>query len=195
LNEVLKADTSITHDILVPWIIFYAISSVVAIVALLLLLRNFIQALRLRRQEIDLEVGNDGRNVLQAKLLKHRKNKERTSRAIQGIYASILVAAAENLPLGILMIVFSLRKGAPDVMGMISLVVSWAQLGSSVGKLVLLKDLLPYRNKQARKVKELEALVNCEGVELGPVHIGTQQRAALLEEPEDTCVRCVQQRG
>ena len=95
----------------------------------------------------------------------------------------MMVTAAENLPLGILMvrnptaenfaelpcshilrlecsirnipssvrnmqIVFSLRKGAPDVMGMISLATSWAQLGSSLGKVVLLKDLLPYRNKQ-----------------------------------------------
>ena len=30
----------------------------------------------------------------------------------------------------------------------------------SIGKVVLLKDLLPYKNKQAKKVKELQALVH-----------------------------------
>ena len=64
-----------------------------AIVALLLLFQNFIQALRLRLQEIDLEVGSDGQSVLQAKLLKHQKNKERTSRAIQGTFACVHTGA------------------------------------------------------------------------------------------------------
>ena len=142
----------------------------VAVVALFLLLRNFVRAIRLRRQEIDLEVGSDEKGSPQAKLLKHRKNKERTARTIEGlsthslpihmhtcasvtthdhtledtrvrtctrtrvhahahacmhthacaqthtlggagraegftgIYASMLVAAAENLPLGILVV-------------------------------------------------------------------------------------------
>ena len=84
-------------------------------------------------------------------------------------------------------IVFSLRKGAPDLMGMISLITSWAQLGSSMGKVILLKDLLPYHKKQvqlhdvyaccsdlermqARKVKALEELVGRQGVELTSVN-------------------------
>ena len=47
-------------------------------------------------------------------------------------------------------IVFSLRKGTPDVMGMISLVTSWAQLGSSMGKVMHLKELLAYHKKQVK---------------------------------------------
>ena len=45
---------------------------------------------------------------------------------------------------------FSLRKGAPDLLSMISLVISWMTLGSSLGKVILLKDLLPYYNKQVK---------------------------------------------
>ena len=47
-----------------------------------------------------------------------------------------------------LQVVFQLRQGSPDVMGMISLITSWAQLGSSLGKVLLLNDLLPYHKKQ-----------------------------------------------
>ena len=57
-----------------------------------------------------------------------------------------------------LQIIFSLRKGAPDVMGMISLGISWAQFGSSMGKVVLLKDLLPYRRKQVELHAALHTL-------------------------------------
>ena len=99
----------------------------VAFFALFMLLKNFVQAIRLRRQEIDLHTGNHEESSPQAKLLKHRKNKERTKRAIHGtllvdgwvlsgcvhgtiqdlagIYSSMLVAVAENLPLGILMVI------------------------------------------------------------------------------------------
>ena len=56
----------------------------VAVLALFLLLKNFVRAIRLRRQEIDLELGSIGHTSPQAKLLKHRKNKERTARTIQG---------------------------------------------------------------------------------------------------------------
>ena len=33
---------------------------------------------------------------------------------------------------------------------MISLVISWMTLGSSLGKVVLLKELVPYYNKQVK---------------------------------------------
>ena len=35
-----------------------------------------------------------------------------------------------------------------------------------VGKITLLKDLLPYRSKQSRKVEKLQALVDGNGTEL-----------------------------
>ena len=59
-----------------------------------------------------------------------------------------------------LQIIYSLRVGKPDAMAMLSVATSWWSLGMSIGKVVLLKDLLPYKNKQAKKVKELQALVH-----------------------------------
>ena len=57
-------------------------------------------------------------------------------------------------------IIYSLRVGKPDAMAMVSVATSWWSLGMSIGKVVLLKDLLPYKNKQAKKVKELQALMH-----------------------------------
>ena len=45
-------------------------------------------------------------------------------------------------------------------MGMLSLATSWWSLGMSIGKVILLKDLVPYRKKQAKKVRELLALLD-----------------------------------
>ena len=56
--------------------------------------------------------------------------------------------------------IYSLRVGKPDAMAMLSVATSWWSLGMSIGKVVLLKDLLPYRKKQAKKVKELLVLMN-----------------------------------
>ena len=103
-NEVLKADTTMTDDIIVPWIVFYAISTVVCsclpahtrqklemsvclkvgVLAIFILLKNLVHAFRLHRQEIELEVEQD---KPQAKLLKHRQRKEMASRKIQGTFA------------------------------------------------------------------------------------------------------------
>ena len=68
--------------------------------ALFVLLQNFIRAIRLRRQEIDLEVDSDGHNSPQAKLLKHRKNLERTVRTVEiharnAFYASVVARYQE----------------------------------------------------------------------------------------------------
>ena len=52
-------------------------------------------------------------------------------------------------------------------MGMISLVTSWAQLGSSLGKVVLLKDLLPYRNKQVELHAASHTLASQMGTKAG----------------------------
>ena len=50
------------------------------------------------------------------------------------IYSSMMVGAAECLPLGILQIVYSLRVGKLDVIGMLSLVTTWTMLGLKVAK-------------------------------------------------------------
>ena len=57
-------------------------------------------------------------------------------------------------------ILYSVRMDKPDIMGMLSLATSWWSLGMSIGKVILLKDLVPYRKKQAKKVRELLALLD-----------------------------------
>ena len=47
-------------------------------------------------------------------------------------------------------------------------------------QIVLLKDLLPYRNKQKRKIKELEALVGSGGFELEKTEDGRTLVPAIL---------------
>ena len=59
-----------------------------------------------------------------------------------------------------LQIIYSLRMGKSDAMAMFSVATSWWSLGMSIGKVVLLKDLIPYRKKKAKKVKQLLALVH-----------------------------------
>ena len=164
---VFKAPAEITSDILVPWIVCYAVSSVVRVchskpsesswacafkVTLLALANNFhalIRVIRLRRIDIDLHDVNEENHVQSVhlrrtgtevhddsdghlavdslKLLKHRKNLERSTRTMRGmcqqmhthahtdsnvwmpaaclhagIYATIAISIFENLPLGIL---------------------------------------------------------------------------------------------
>merc|ERR1711998_222479 len=111
-----------------------------------------IRAIRLRRQEISFE---EDQNSPGFKLIKHRKNLERCTRMIQGIYATLLVSVAENLPLGLIQLIYSLRLDKLDSTAKISLVTSWWSLGAGLGKVITLKDALPYRAKQTRKVKEL----------------------------------------
>ena len=89
-----------------------------------------LRAIRLRREEIAFHDDQDGGASPRAKLLKHKKNLERTSRTLQGtqcmpwtervdhaclhacmagvgIYASMLVSGTENIPLGILTVQLS----------------------------------------------------------------------------------------
>ena len=99
-----------------------------------------------------------------SKLLKHKKNHERMSRTINGIYAGLAVAAAECVPLGVLQrirllflfierhvesfvsaVMLSQRVAADQgIMATLSLITSWSQCSLKFGKLILLKDYLPY---------------------------------------------------
>ena len=54
----------------------------------------------MRREEATFEDSDPSSSA--SKLLKHQKNHARTERAIHSIYAGLLVASAECLPLGIL---------------------------------------------------------------------------------------------
>ena len=62
--------------------------------------RSLVKACRLRREEATFEETDSSSSS--AKLLKHQKNHARTERAIHSIYAGLLVASAECLPLGAL---------------------------------------------------------------------------------------------
>ena len=69
-------------------------------VSFFLKFRSLVKACRLRREEATFEESDS--SSPSAKLLKHQKNHENTERAIHSIYAGLLVASAECLPLGAL---------------------------------------------------------------------------------------------
>merc|ERR1712216_1103317 len=64
----------------------------------------------------------------------------------------------------------------------------WWSLGMGIGKIVLLKDLLPYRNKQVRKIKELEALVDGNGI--GPSKANTKAKGHRDTQAPVYCSVC-----
>ena len=167
-------------DLIAPWIASFSVATVVSLASLgnkLLALRRAIQ---LRREEAGFD-DTAGATDLAVKLLKHCKNHKRTSRAINSIYAGVAVAFTECIPLGVLQIVYMQRVDARELIQTISLVVSAAQLGAKVFKVVLLKDLLPYRSKQAKKVKKLEALVPNEAAQRGTQQQMLPKHAASIE--------------
>jgi hypothetical protein len=179
-----KANTDELKDLFIPWIIFYGVSCLVFAITMVMRLHLLVNAIRVRRVELNLE--EESRDSAEAKLLKHRKNLERTARAVQSIYATFAIAAAENFPIGIMQVVYAVRKPESlDSLQMISIVSSWASLGMGSGKAVLLKDYLPYLSKQRRKVKDLEALVNKDGTELRSIPL------ASADNPSQGVESCV----
>jgi hypothetical protein len=168
LTQVLERPDEAFRGIVVPWLIFFALACLVSTIAIFMKIQSLVRAIRLRRVEINLQ-GSNCNTSPSAKLLKHRKNAERTRRAIRGIYGGMLVGLGENLPLGILTMVYTLRDGKTDVWALISLTTSFASLGMGLGKVLLLKDYQPYLSKQRRKIRELEGLVGSGGAELGPI--------------------------
>ena len=76
------------------------ISVQVSFVSFFLKFRLLVKACRLRHQEATFQETDS--SSPSAKLLKHQKNHARTERAIHSIYAGLLVASAECLPLGAL---------------------------------------------------------------------------------------------
>ena len=67
----------------------------VAIFALFVKIRALVRAFRLRREEIDFDEERFDKSSSDAKLLKHRKNLERTARTIQGTARSNLYACMQ----------------------------------------------------------------------------------------------------
>ena len=88
-------------------IIFYAIASIVSIIAMAIKVRVFMQQLRERRNELSaLDEGT--LTARQEKLQKHRKRLVKTTRTIHMTYASMMLGGAECIPIGIL-------QGVPNV--------------------------------------------------------------------------------
>ena len=97
----LQEPAHIKHGILVPWICFYSLAAgvrsnrllchasdwllgQVGCIAFVMKIRLLVQAIRLRREEIDFHEDENGNASPRSKLLKHKKNHARTSRTIQG---------------------------------------------------------------------------------------------------------------
>ena len=82
-------------------IIFYAIASIVSIIAMAIKVRVFMQQLRERRNELSaLDEGT--LTARQEKLQKHRKRLVKTTRTIHMTYTSMMLGVAECIPIGIL---------------------------------------------------------------------------------------------
>lgn len=90
-------------DLVMPWISCYAVASLASLVSWLIKVRALIRACRLRREEVEFDSHGNAESVA-SNLLKHRKNRERTSRAINSIYVGLALGMMENLPLGMLQI-------------------------------------------------------------------------------------------
>ena len=85
--EVIPAKQSLTKDILVPWISFFAIATVVSIVGMMLKVRVFVRLLRERHDTLAelVEAETDS----QTKFKSHRKKMLKTSRRIHLLYPKI----------------------------------------------------------------------------------------------------------
>ena len=98
--EVLNENKKVTDGLVVPWICFYAIASVVSLVAITLKVRVFVEQLRERRNAlVDLEDEETGYAL---KLKSHRKKLVKATRTINLLYASMMIGIAECIPLGVL---------------------------------------------------------------------------------------------
>ena len=82
-------------------ITFYAIASIVSIIAMAIKVRAFIQQLRERRNELS-ALHEGTLTARQEKLQKHAKRLVNTTRTINMTYASMMLGVAECIPIGIL---------------------------------------------------------------------------------------------
>ena len=90
-------------DLVIPWLCCYVLASLASLVSWFIKVRALIRACRLRREEVEFDSHGNAESVA-SNLLKHRKNRERTSRAINSIYVGLALGMMENLPLGMLQI-------------------------------------------------------------------------------------------
>ena len=71
---------------------------------LYLRLRSLLRAIRVHRQEISFDEATNGTGKIEDLLLKHRKKQEQVSRNVREVYVAMLVSAAENLPMAVLLV-------------------------------------------------------------------------------------------
>ena len=98
--EVINANDDIKKGILAPWIVFFSIASLVSICALSLKIRMFVEQVRERRSTIIDAIGEQ--TAYHRKLRAHKKKLVKTKRQVKLLYSSMMVGAAECVPLGIL---------------------------------------------------------------------------------------------
>jgi len=156
-KDVIPAGPDVNHGLVIPWIVFYVIATVISVVALMLKARVFLQQLRERRSQLAEDTLEDGQTERAKKLKKHRKRLVKTTRAILLTYSSLMVAVAECLPLGILQVMYSLRVAKMDRLTAISLVTKWSLLGLKVAKVPELSVKWEYKKKQNKKCATLAA--------------------------------------
>ena len=98
-GQVIPAGSHINYGLIVPWLTFYCIATVISLLVVVLKMGLFVKQFRERRAGLDLLGGKQPAHV--KKLAKHRKLLTKTQRSLYMIYASIAVGAVENVPIGI----------------------------------------------------------------------------------------------
>jgi hypothetical protein len=179
-NNVMDEPADITNGILIPWIIFYCIATIVSIFALTLQIRILMRQLRQRRDALS-EL--DDTNNVAEKLKKHQKRLNKTKKQIQQMYCSCAVGAFECIPMGILQIGYLLRlakHNSSDInlIGLLSLITTWMMLGMKVSKIPELHGLWKYQKKQKKKCASLAAL-NTAGEDQAVVLAETDSRTRV----------------
>ena len=102
--SMLASKTSLFLHTKNRWICFYVIDTVVTLAVTGVKITVFVQQLRERRNILSFP---DGQKSDRSKKFKvHQKRLISTSRSIKLIYASVLVACAEQVPMGILQGIF-----------------------------------------------------------------------------------------
>ena len=138
LKEVTNHGQSNISDLVAPWICCFALASIVSLASMSLKLKAFFVLLRQQRDEFDIANQTEGSKKLQ----KHQKRFSKAARKISMIYASVLVGAIENFPMGCLQIIYAQRLNERmGTVALISLVLSCISLGDKVGNLHRLYEL------------------------------------------------------
>lgn len=99
-GHVIPAGPEANHGLIVPWLSFYCVASVISLFVLALKLSFFVKQLRERRAGLNLLDGEQSADL--TKFAKHHKLLVKTQQRLYMIYASVAVGITENVPIGIM---------------------------------------------------------------------------------------------